>query len=135
MITNEQIKTISENPKEVVNAMNSHFASVAEKLSEQRLKTDDKFNKYLGEENKASIFLKNIDLNEIAEEIANLDTKKAMGHDEIPPKIIKWAPHLFSPILKNIYNKCIDLGYYPDGMKIAKVTPIYKKGDKNDLNC
>ena len=57
-----------------------------------------------------------------------------MGHDEIPPKIIKWAPYLFSPILKSIFNQCIDLGYYPDDMKIAKVTPIYKKGDHNDLD-
>ena len=51
-----------------------------------------------------------------------------------PPKIIKWAPHLFAPILKEIFNKCIESGHYPDAMKIAKVAPIYKKGDKNDVN-
>ena len=56
------------------------------------------------------------------------------GYDDIPPKIIKWAPHLFAPILKEIFNKCIESGYYPDAMKIVKVAPIYKKGDKNNVN-
>ena len=60
--------------------------------------------------------------------------KKAMDIDNIPPKIIKWAPELFAPILQVISNKCIDIGYYSDSMEIAKVTPIYKKGDKTDPN-
>ena len=70
----------------------------------------------------------------VLEEIQNICPRKAAGYDEIPPKIIKWAPHLFAPILKTIFNKCIESGYYPDAMKIAKVAPIYKKGDKNDVN-
>ena len=57
-----------------------------------------------------------------------------MGYDRIPPKIIKWAPDLFAPIHMNIFNKCIDLGYYPNSMKVAKVVPIYKKGDKEEFN-
>ena len=68
------------------------------------------------------------------EEITKLDPKKSMGHDEIPPKIIKWAPSLFAPILEVLYNKCIDTGYYPSNFKVAKVTPIHKKGDQNDVN-
>ena len=41
-------------------------------------------------------------------------------------KIIKWAPHVFGPILLTIFNKCITLGYYPEKMKIARVVPIHK---------
>ena len=47
------------------------------------------------------------------EEIANIIIKKAKGYDQIAPKIIKWAPDLFAPILLKIFNKCIELGYYP----------------------
>ena len=57
-----------------------------------------------------------------------------MGFDEIAPKIVKWAANLFAPILKIIFNKCIDLGHYPSGMKTGKVTPVYKKGEKNEVN-
>ena len=53
-----------------------------------------------------------------------------MGYDRIAPKIIKWAPDLFAPILMIVYNKCFELGHYPNSLKIAKVVPIHKKGDK-----
>ena len=88
----------------------------------------------MGRENKCSMYLKEITLDEIVEEIAKLCVKKATGYDKIPPKIIKWAADLFTPILMVIYNKCLELGYYPDSMKVAKVVPIYKKGDKDDFN-
>ena len=32
-----------------------------------------------------------------------------------------------------IYNRCVTTGSYPDTLKIAKVTPCYKAGDKNDI--
>ena len=88
----------------------------------------------MGQENKSSIFLKDIELDEIIDEITCLNIKKSMGCDEIPPKIIKWAAQLFAPILQKIFTKCINSGHYPDSMKVAKVSPIYKKSDKNDSN-
>ena len=77
------------------------------------------------------MYLKLIEIHEILEEIAKICINKAKGHDEIAPKIIKWGQDLFAPILLVIFNKCIDMGCYPAGMKIGKVAPIYKKGEKN----
>ena len=87
---------------------------------------------FMGSENKSTMFLKLIEIHEILEEIERLIIKKAKGYDQIAPKIIKWASDLFAPILLNIFNKCIEMGYYPDGMKIGEVAPIYKKGKQND---
>ena len=126
--------THEENPQEIANLMNTHFTSIAEKLSNTLEKPKKNFQDYLGPKNKSSIFLNSMDVDEIMEEITKLDPKKSMGHDEIPPKIIKWAPSLFAPILEVLYNKCIDTGYYPSNFKVAKVTPIHKKGDQNDVN-
>ena len=88
----------------------------------------------MGDKNPKSIFLDEIMLHEVLEEISSIDPKKAMGYDDIPPKVIKWAPHIFGPILVKLFNKCLRLGYYPDGMKIARVVPIHKGGDINDVN-
>ena len=59
---------------------------------------------------------------------------KARGHDEIAPKIIKWASELLAPVLLTIFNKCIDLSYYPSAMKIGQVAPIFKKGELSEKN-
>ena len=56
------------------------------------------------------MYLRKIELSEIIEIIKNIILKKAMGYDKIPPKIIKWAPEVFAPILLVIFNKCFDLG-------------------------
>ena len=87
---------------------------------------------FMGKENKSSMFLANIELSEIIEIIKNICIGKAMGNDKIPPKIIKWAPELFAPILLVIFNKCIDIGYYPNALKVGKVAPLFKKGEKNE---
>ena len=68
------------------------------------------------------------------EEIQEICDKKAMGYDNIPPRVIKWAPHIFGPILLNVFNRCFQLGIYPDSMKVARVVPIHKGGDLNDVN-
>ena len=136
----DSVKTKEPNPRElsdhkdIADGLNNHFTSIAQNLADSLPKTNTTYSSFLGPENKNSIFLRNVDIEEIYEEIVNICPRKAAGYDDIPPKIIKWAPQLFAPILRTIFNKCIDSGYYPDAMKIAKVTPIYKKGDKNDLN-
>ena len=49
-------------------------------------------------------------------------------------KVIKLAPYIFTPILVARLNKCILLGFYPQNLKIARVVPIHKGGDSNDIN-
>ena len=88
----------------------------------------------MGKENKATMYLKFIELYEILEEIKKICIKKATGCDEIAPKILKWAAELFAPVLLIIFNKCISLGYYPNSMKVGKVSPLYKKWEKDDQN-
>ena len=35
-------------------------------------------------------------------------------------------------VLVHIFNACIAQGFFPDGMKIARVTPVFKKGPSAD---
>ena len=66
--------------------------------------------------------------------INDLDTNKSVGIDEISPKIVKWSAPLIVPLLTNILNKCMVAGIYPDSLKIARVIPIFKGGNKNDTS-
>ena len=125
---------ITKCPKIIANVMNQHFAGIAKKLAAKLKSSRNNFQSYLGRECKKSMFFKDIKIHEILEEIRGICERKAMGFDNIPPKILRWAPELFAPILQIIFNKCLHLGYYPQNMKIARVVPIHKEGDINDVN-
>ena len=78
------------------------------------------------------MILHHVTVEEVRNLIQDLDTSKSIGYDEIPPKVLKWASPILSPVLTDLFNKCLVSGIYPDSLKIAKVIPIFKGGDKND---
>ena len=62
-----------------------------------------------------------------------LDTKKATGLDRIPCKPLKLFSSIVGPSLAYILKSCIDAEIFPNEWKIAKVTPLFKKGLKREL--
>ena len=62
-----------------------------------------------------------------------LDAKKATGLDRIPCKILKLSSSIVGPSLAYILKSCIDAEIFPNEWKIAKVTPLFKKGSKREL--
>ena len=119
---------------EIANAMNRQFTEMGSKLAEKLNPTNTNFMEYLESPNRDSIFLKKIIEVEVEKLFQEIDISKAVGIDEIPPKVLKWGAAIFIPILTKIFNKCIDEGIYPDSLKIARVTPVFKGGDKNDTS-
>ena len=37
-------------------------------------------------------------------------------------------------ILSNIFNLCVEQGYFPEELKLGRITPIHKKGSKTLIN-
>ena len=62
--------------------------------------------------------------------LQKLPVKKASGYDDIPLKFIKMTSRLLSKPLSMIANKCISQQIFPENMKKANITPLYKKKDK-----
>ena len=58
-----------------------------------------------------------------------LDNSKSnsfSGIDELPPKLIKLAKCILSPLLLILFNKCIKQEMFPKDFKLAYVIPIPK---------
>lgn len=78
--------------------------------------------------------LKHCTNDEVSKIIDMLDTNVSKGLDGITAKMIKSTKPLILESLTNCINTCLDSGYFPDSLKIAKVTPIHKAGNKQDPN-
>ena len=76
--------------------------------------------------------MKTISKKDIEKEILNLNVAKASQVLDIPTKIIKKNSDIFSDILLKEFNKSLEIRKFPSSLKIANVSPVYKKGNRSD---
>ena len=65
--------------------------------------------------------------------MSHFDERKSTGHVDISLKFIKAARFVIAPHLVKILNNCVSSVYYPDILKVAKVVPLHKKGNREDI--
>jgi hypothetical protein len=65
--------------------------------------------------------------------VINLKGKFAAGFDEIPEVLVKQCLQFITKPLTHVFNFSIKLGIFPDLMKRAEITPLVKKGNKQDI--
>ena len=65
--------------------------------------------------------------------IDNIDTNKASGPDDISGRILKECSREISPSLTVLFNLSLTLRKMPENWKLANISPIFKKGDRE--NC
>ncbi|KAK4826739.1 LOW QUALITY PROTEIN: hypothetical protein QYF61_010992 [Mycteria americana] len=63
----------------------------------------------------------------------HLDTHKSVGPDEIHPRVLKEMAEVLTKPLSIIYQQSWLTGEVPADWRLANVTPIFKKGWKEDL--
>ena len=73
-------------------------------------------------------------LNEVNEQtvttiIENLPAKSSCGYDDISSIFLKQITTSIIKPLTIVINQVLNNGIFPDKLKIAKVVPIFKKGD------
>ena len=81
----------------------------------------------------AAMQYKSVSINELRDAFFSLKLNKSPGYDEISFKVVtKCFSELCEP-LKHVFNFPIETGVFPDKLKIARVSPVYKAGDSSDL--
>ena len=73
-----------------------------------------------------------VELAEIEKEILDLNPKKATGSDAIPPKIVKDAFRVLESPITQLFNTTIEENQFPNALKYANVSPLYKKDDSTN---
>ena len=115
---------------DIANAFNDFFSTVGNKLGES-ISSNIHPRRFMYDSNVNTIFLSPITDDEILKGIFSLRNGKSPGIDEITPRILKSISHVIVPILCHIFNLVLTSGIYPDALKVAKVIPVFKKGDRN----
>ena len=120
--------------KIIAEEFNKYFSTIGAELAKDFNSdyTDHKL--FLQNKVENSFFLHFATESEIITEINKLNCKKSPGYDDISVKFLQVAKQLVSKPLMLIFNKAITTGQYPDSLKIAKVIPLYKKGENTLVN-
>ena len=66
--------------------------------------------------------------------LRKLCKNKATGLDKISVRLIHECADLIADSLCSIFNCSIATGIFPEDWKISKVIPLFKQGDRSDLN-
>lgn len=82
-----------------------------------------------------SLFMRPCTAESIVKIIKSLKNTHSTGYDGITTQILKAVAELVAPVLSHIINKCIEDGVFPTKLKLSIVIPIFKKQDREDMNC
>ena len=118
-----------------VGAHHTFFTEIGPKLANSITVTNKtSHNDYLKTEIDTVFQFQQVDENDILNIINNLTPKTSSGIDNLSIKHIKVIKYELAKPLTLITNQVLSSGIFPDKLKIAKVIPIFKKGDDTDVN-
>ena len=131
-----EIKTgekVINTPSELAQTFNLHFSNTGQNLAAEIPNVNVVPESYM-KPTQHRFSLKAPTASTVCKLLENVNVRKAAGLDGVSNKLLKFAAHIVAPSLTEIFTKSINTGIFPTEWKIARVTPIFKKGKKNDLN-
>ena len=110
---------------------NEYFSTIAAQLDAKLPSSDIDPLDYLNSaDTLCSLNLYAVGIPEINKIVSNLKNTHS-GINEVPVKIFKNIFSCISHVLKNLINRSFKTGIFPNCLKIARITPVHKKGPKN----
>ena len=121
--------------KDIVEEFNNYFLSIGKNIAESIHCTSHSFSVFLTLTSPSnSLFLKPASVHEIVKITSSLKLSKSVGPDCISSSVVKQCISLFADPLCYIFNMSLMSGLVPKKLKIAKVVPVYKKNNNQDMS-
>ena len=121
------------NKPEIADAFNHFFTNIGQERASQIPKSSKTFETYI---NKVNVIMdsKLLSINELKDAFFSLKINKSSGIDNDSFNIIRKCFWVLCEPLIYLFQLSPENGAFPDDLKIAKVTPIYKAGDNSDIS-
>ena len=115
---------------DIANQLNKFFTYIGPTLAKKCGKTQRSYKDWMKNTCSSQLNLSQISPFKVLDELYGLDCAKAVGHDGLSISyLVKAADFIYQP-LTHIFNTSIASSIFPDEMKIAKVIPLFKSGDR-----
>lgn len=124
-----------QTPVQLSNQMCDYFSSVGNNVAGSIYcdRSDGTFDQYLPPSCDTSILMTKVTESEITEVIMAMKNK-ASGVDLISIRVLKFVLQCVIKQLVSLINGCFKSGVFPKCLKRAKIVPIFKGGDKDDIS-
>lgn len=131
--------TLFENSFDIAEKFNAYFSNIGHEFAEKLHFSKDGYQKYLdsfsySDCDQNPFEFCPIDSAEVDKIIDGIKPKSSFGTDGISSKLLKTLKPVLSVPLSLIINQCFSKNIFPDCLKIAKVIPIFKKGDNKHFS-
>ena len=70
-----------------------------------------------------------IKIDDVDKEIHSLNSKKSDTQNDISAKILRKCASSTAPVLQKLFNEILRAGNFPDKLKLANITPVFKKNN------
>ena len=147
---------LTNDKSEVAQGFNDFFVNIGPDLADKIPNCENKdYNDFIKNHIINTIFLDPVTELEVINIVSSFKTKYSCGFDNVSMFVLKKVIHsIIEPLVYNnvsmfvlkkvihsiieplVYNcnKSLETGVFPDQLKIAKVVPIFKSGEKNQYN-
>ena len=125
--------TTLKNAEHIANHFNVHFTEIGPHLATNLPVSTINAEDYLKREPSSFEFAE-IKSSRVFKLLSKLDVTKATGLDQISNKVLKLAAPVIYKQLTDLFNLSLKSREYPDDWKLAKVSPVFKAGERNDPN-
>ena len=123
-------KTVTKD-EEIAAGFNEYFPTIGSMLSKAIKDCDTHPLSFLTVTHDNIFNFNFITIDEVISALNLLPSKKSSGLDGISAKLLKDAAHNIAGPLVDIFNLSLRTGIFPDDWKLAKVTPVFKDGNRN----
>lgn len=125
---------ILNDPSQISNAFGEYFANSVTTLMELNFAHQNNTCTKSKKENINSMYFMPVLEDTVIELIQQLPNKNSTGIDEVPAKLFKECCFEFAHYITIIINNSVHLGQFPRLLKTAKVVPVFKKGDSQEIS-
>ncbi|KAI5733939.1 hypothetical protein M8J77_000608 [Diaphorina citri] len=124
----------TKDTKLLANNFNKNFLEQIKKIKETNKgpKMDVKMTEFEPHSNYSSMYLRRVDEKDVRNILSKMK-KSGKGVDGIRNADIIQNTLLFTPLITHLVNLMIDQNKIPNNLKISCITPLFKKGQPNEL--